>query len=465
MTEVLSLMTLATAAMVFVALAFFSHRSQSFGYVAILATFLADMVFPNVSLGVVAGFNLTPPDLIAGPLLAAGLIRLAFRRMTSLHVTWGVFTLSALLSFYAGFRLLGPKTPGVEFRPSFFFIVVLLYCSSFDVTAKSLSRLQRAWYLTCAGLVILAIYRWLAIPFNLPVMDTWSATSMAGPGETPRTLPAAATLFLLQGWLLTGPSIRGQRLSRAAKAGSYVLLGLVVILQHRTVWIAAAACLVFLFVRLKTILHRPVWLAGAAAVMVLVLAFINLDTSNPIAASIRESVSEPAHARSTFEWRVSGWQQLLLNDNSPKTVSDLVFGSHPFGVGLIRKVDGYKVNYSAHNYYVDTFLRTGIVGLAALLVGYALLVWRIRRVRSGEPATLSHWRIILTSILVSQLVYFFGYGASYEQGVLLGISLSLATSRWPAVAGAGNRVVLAGSRGMGRAWPRALWRPAMREGL
>ena len=429
MTELLSLMTLATAGLAFLALVVLFHRFHVFGCSVILGVYFVDSVFLGIPPVEIGGFNVTPLDAISVVVMAAGLSRLAFRRPNILHAIWAVFAIAGFLSFYEGYRLFDAKTPGVEFRPVFFLLAAVTYCSSFDLSAPALRGLKRAWYITAGALIVLAVYRWLALSFSLPELDSWSALEEASYGRIPRVLTASQTLFLLNGWLLTAPSLHGRRSSRIARASALLLLGFVLIMQHRTVWAAAVVCLILLFGRLGTLLHRPVWLTGAVAGAAVVLAFVSLDASSPIATSIRESISEPTQARSTFEWRVSGWQQLVLDDNGPGSVRDTLLGSHPFGAGLRRRVDGEVINYSAHNYYVDTFMRMGAVGLAALLFWYGTVLWKIRLARWTSSTLLQDWRVVMTSILVAQLVYFIGYGADYGQGVLLGVAMSLAGAK------------------------------------
>jgi len=431
----------ATAALIaLAAMVAIFYRSQSAALFAVLGVFFADSIFIGIPPLEFGGFNLYPQDLISTVLLATALIRLALRRPTTLHLAWALFALTGVLSFYTGFQLYGAKSSGVEFRQPLFLIANVFYFSSFTFSETSFGRIKRAWYIVTAGLVALAIYRWLAEWFGLPGMESWEMLRTTSPGRITRTLMAGQALFLFQAWLLTGPSLMGRR-KRIIQLASVVLLGFVFMLQHRTVWVATLVCLVYLFGRIRMLLHRPLWLAtSAATVCGLFLFFSFADSSNGIAASLRYSLSEPTSDRSTLEWRVSSWRQLLGDDNGRTSARDTLLGYLPYGAGLRRRVDGSVVNVSAHNFYIDTLMRTGAVGLSVLLLCYGLIIFRIRRTKSEDSSQKREWGVILSSLLISQLAYSFGYSAGYEQGVLIGAALSLAAARATGVARAHGRI-------------------------
>jgi O-antigen ligase len=429
MASLVSLMTDATLALIFCAVVVAFCRFRNLGLFAVLATFFVDTLVIGIPPAELAGFNLYPQDVLCTVLIVAALARLAFRRPTGLHLVLGLFAIIALFSLFTGYQQFGAKASFNEFRQVYFFIAVVFYFSSFEYSEASVRALKRAWYITAISLMVLAVYRWAAEWFGLPAMDTWAILRISSPSRITRTLYAAPTLFLFQAWLLTGPSVVRKR-RRISQIASLILLAFVFLLQHRTVWVTAIVCVIYLFGRLRTVLNRPVWLvAGAVSVCAVALVVATADSSNPVVASLRYSISEPTSDRSTLEWRVTSWEQLLGDNASAASAQSPLLGYRPFGAGLRRRVDGSVVSVSAHNYYVETLMRMGMAGLAAVLVLFGMIFWKIRRNRCDDDTERQHWQLIVKSILVGQLVYAFGYGFSYEQGILLGASIGLALAQ------------------------------------
>ena len=146
---------------------------------------------------------------------------------------------------------------------------------------------------------------------------------------------------------------RARRLTRLG----VVLLLFVVVLNRRTVWLALLAGVAVVMLRNRRLGRRAVVMfAGAAAATAGVyLALPGLGKeSGPVTSS----------GTGTLDWRVE--VEGLLATWSKDPVSWLI--GQPFGSGFARRVAGMEVVLEAHNYYLTTLLRTGTVGLVALIV-------------------------------------------------------------------------------------------------
>jgi len=312
------------------------YRYESFALFAVLGVFFADAVFIGIPPVEIGSFNVYPQDLISVVLLGTSLLRLAFRRPSALHVVWGIFALTELVSFYAGYQVYGAKASANEFRQSLFLIATTLYFSSIDFSAASVLRLKRAWYITTGALIALALYRWTAEWFSLPTMEAWEVLRTTSPGRITRTLMASQTLFLFQAWLLTGPSLFRNR-KRIQQVLAMICLALVFALQHRTVWVAALVSAIYLFGRVRMLLHRPLWLAASAtAAAVIILFFALADSSNGLAASLRYSLQEPiTEARWSGASRPgsSCWVTTIV-PSPPATPSSAIFRTAPVSAAV-----------------------------------------------------------------------------------------------------------------------------------
>jgi hypothetical protein len=191
-----------------------------------------------------------------------------------------------------------------------------------------------------------------------------------------------------------------------------VILAFVVLLQQRSVWVAGGAMAVTWWalrpVRAGQRLTSAV--AGAIALSMVALAFV-LGAFGRIGSALSDSAAETQGDRSTFAWRVLGWQDLL---DEPRSLVHWLIGV-PFGSGYDRYIRGGLVAVSPHNYYLHVVLRLGLIGLVFLVVLY-VLIWRLF-MRSGSAD------LALRLMIVGQLVFFMSFAAFMEQGVLLGLCL------------------------------------------
>ena len=139
----------------------------------------------------------------------------------------------------------------------------------------------------------------------------------------------------------------------------------------------------------------------------------------------RESGRLTSSGTGTLDWRIEGWQA-LLETWSKDPVSWLI--GQPFGSGFARRVEGMEVVLEAHNFYLTTLLRTGPVGLVALIVLTGGLLWVLWRAPVGGSGGLLGVDVF-PALLVMQLVWLVTWTPGIEQGIVTGLAVALATTR------------------------------------
>lgn len=199
-------------------------------------------------------------------------------------------------------------------------------------------------------------------------------------------------------------------------------LGLmVVLLQHRTVWVATILAIAYLAADAVRRGGRGRRIAipalAAGALVTFVVAVTGALRNTAIAASTDNALGR----NNTLSWRILGWQELL---GEQRNLSDQLLGE-PFGRGFERVVDGVTLTVSAHSEYVATVLRLGLIGLLA--IGYVLIVaWR----SADAVGDSLH---IPPRFLRAVLVLLILYGATYSwdpvQGVVLGLFVGFMAPR------------------------------------
>ena len=400
----------------------------------VLMVFVAHVIAINFGSLDYAGLNFYPEDLVFVLLATVAVPRLLFQRERSLvQFASAGFGVLVVAGFVLGISDTSLKLSGVECRPYFYFIACALYFLTFRGTRASALKLAWLWNIAAVFLIAVACYRWAAqLLDSLPVPASWVNTPQLG---TFRVLAANEALFLWQAFLL---NLYLRVSSRAARIRFYVGLifpPLVILLQHRSVWAVVLISSAIVMVR-EGVLPRRVMAVGLVAILAagLFILIPSGDFSDEVKASLDHSLREPLDpSESTFSWRVEGWKQ-LLNGTYLSTTSEAIFGRH-FGRGLLRYYHGEPINFSAHNFYIDTLMQLGIAGLCVLLFTYLGTLARLRRLEvTGQ--SLSQFVAVLRVMLVTDLIYFMVYQANYEQGIILGTAIGLTaciareTRRW-----------------------------------
>lgn len=346
------------------------------------------------------------------------------------------------LSLLRGVATFGVQQATNEFREFLTFLAPALYLSTFPVRDLR-DRIAAGWQAIAATLVAIAVLRWANVLTGVPIglFALREGRSIgAGQQDSLRVVPSDDALLILQALLIVGSlwiaSFRSQE--RGDMAGvqhlwirwsgrlSAVFLFSVLLLQHRTIWVATLfSVAVGVALMEKQRLTVPAVLTG-----VMVLGFASgLALANTggelIPDPLRGQFEYSATNQNTFVWRFEGWLDLAESSGETSAV-DKALG-RPFGSGYSRVVDGQLVEVNPHNTYLTFFLRSGFVGLALLLAMYA---WVIRRLlRSGHGAASSDTTAlsnrVLVVLLTSQLVYWATYNPFVEQGLLLGLGLSV----------------------------------------
>jgi O-antigen ligase len=201
----------------------------------------------------------------------------------------------------------------------------------------------------------------------------------------------------------------------------------VLVLQHRSVWVASfvPAMLAFVVVR-----QSQAKLAGRLAVIAALTAIVlgpllvsgKLSTAT---TSVAESAEKATSTTSgTFVGRVEGWEALLKqwSASGPRTWAM----GNPYGSGYKRTIEqagGRDITYAPHNYFVQLLLRTGVIGLLAFLA----LQWRLLkgaiRLAGAPHAAMTGYAMI--GLLVSNLLFDFPYSPNYLHGLFTGMILGL----------------------------------------
>jgi O-antigen ligase len=366
---------------------------------------------------VIASFQVSTIDVLAMVMAAVALSRFALHGARS-GAGGLTLALAALLAVHLGrgvadFGLEAAINSG---RTTLYFVAALAYAATVPGGWDS-----RVWKVLISAGALLAV---LAVPFWLTGGLGSAETFVVRDGEvlTSRPVVAAGALVILQAAIL---SLALRWPSRRLAAHIALATGVaVILLQHRTVWLAGLAVAVVGFflwsARLGRRADRAVFAAVGVTLLLLPVGAWGLSSTEPLVSSAKEVASEG----STLEWRTAGWRQLVAsNDSVPEVV-----GGGPSGASFERRVDGRVVDVSAHNALLEVFLRMGILGAAALAL-LGLVLW-LGRAQVADATGLPQAGVTL--LLLTQFLFSAAYSLDAVQGIVTGVFVSgLAAARAP----------------------------------
>jgi O-antigen ligase len=208
-----------------------------------------------------------------------------------------------------------------------------------------------------------------------------------------------------------------------------------IFLQHRSVWMATAAGLVwFSFRTARSSVLQWVGLLTIGITALSITALVIPEVGEGVELMVATNIQETQSEQSTWLWRVQGYGEAvdrIFNSDS----TDILVGP-PAGWGTDSQ--GSFASKHIHSQYIDTLAYYGIAGLGVLLLWIGVLARRaVQRFRpaAGRRMRDDRGAALLQALLLSEVVYFVPYGGGLLQGTVLGL-LWVATTQTqlPAIA-------------------------------
>lgn len=389
-------------------------RSTFVGTTVVLVAAALTTTLPALPDLVVGGTRIGMRDMVGTLLLAAASARLLrSREVSSLQWLLMGAGVLAFASAAQGIVEYDFNTALNEFRKYFWFFSVALYFTTVQPQRDLLDRLARAWLLLASFVVLLSLMRWVAQP--LGVQEALFGTFKGH--EAFRVVHAIPTLVAFQGFVIGALAwARGDARSWMRRL-TPVLLGLVVLMQHRTVWAVALVTITVMILLERQFARKLVPLIVLATFTLIAFSLTILDDQ---ATDLSAQLAESAASRGTWEWRIEGWRALIVQ--GPQGAAEIMIGQ-PFGGGWDRFIDGSVVSVSPHNFFVETYLRTGLLGLGLLASLYVVTLWRLGT--GGAWGGLLGRRVLFL-LLLTHPIFFIPYAPAPEQGLVLGLAIAAA---------------------------------------
>lgn len=405
------------------------------GFMALVAG--VDAVFFG-SMRLNLGINVYPADLAFVLLGAVAALRWILAvDVPSRPLAWWVFAAAFLVALVVGLARHG-TTAGVHAREHFYALAAASYFMSFPLDAARVRSLLGTMVVLSMVMLAVAAWRWttylLPIPSMLPPGGVWS------PDGPLRVIPSNDALLVAQVLVLAvlfpalAPSLM------AARWAAPLLLGAVLVLQHRSVWIATLVGVVgaiALAPRFQA--RRGVQVLALLAVMALTaLPLLFSERLSGLSQQVGRSAATAVAGQGTVHARLQDWRSTLSrwsNDGPLTWTLGWGFGRDTSRVVVNERGERHRVAFGAHNHYVALLADTGLVGLLAFLaVAAGALVGLHRLARHGDRLAGA-----LLVLLLMQLAYYVPYGTDAWQHALLGLAIAYVGTQRRAAAPPGRK--------------------------
>jgi len=370
-------------------------------------------------LAYVLGLSVSLPDMLCAALFLAALVTAAdtgttdaaSRMLRTCIQILGVILLAAVIR---GLWTNGLGSSLNEGRPWIYIFAISFWVCRVLVAHKRSQRWLQNWILGTALLVLLVAL------LNV-VRYGLGGASTAVRSTTGEILEAGRPVSSGQAVILAAGALIALYLWRETRKGKFLVIALacaatVVVVQHRSVWIAfLCAGLVAAFtLRSANRVLLVFFIASGFLVYV-------IGASAGWLGRIPELLASSASDSATYEGRVYDWV-VLIRQNVLSGPESILFGQ-PSGSGWWRyREDGLKIGYIPHNWYVATYLRAGIIGLAAMVGVGVLAANRLFRLQRNGPGL---------AICALIIVYCWAYNLQWYLAPLLALVIAGGYVRTP----------------------------------
>lgn len=391
------------------------------GLLLIAATFFLDAL--NLGQPVLRiGITMYAPDIpmvLIG--LAAGLRWLLRDDVPRRHAAWILLVVVFFVDLGIGLARHGTAA-GVQGRPDFYAIAVGSYAMSYTVTQHHIRQLIKVFTVVAAALMLLCAYRWIV--YYAPIPELLPPSGSYNPDGAIRVIGANLALLIADIFVIGLFFTRKDQGTGAARWLSPLLLAVVLVLQHRSVWLAGivGVLLCLLVARAQRV---PLWQQLMVAGLVAVTAAAPLVFDTTISEQVRSSAARAVSGEGTVDARFANWRSTIKQwvDDGPKAI---VIGRE-LGSDTTRLIEAeggtVRIRFSSHNQFINALTNMGVLGLLATVAVFFYAVsglWRQSRERDAD----SPFSALLIVLLGMQLTYYIAYTVDYVQYLMLGLSVA-----------------------------------------
>ena len=404
----------------FATLAFYASHNVLSGWYCLLAAYAFGAAFGSQQT-MVGSLHLDPSDTVSIILLAAGLIR--FSRNLGKPGLFRVFGLGFILVFafslIRGMFLFGVASASNEARTYVGELLSLLYFATIPTDGCTIKKFVKAYLIFGSVLVGIAILHYLGLNVGASYQPLVSAV---GDIEKNRALSAASAEPIALCFIFSVGWVTHRRSPRFFLFLPVIFGGMVVLLQHRTIWVALLICALATPFIDRAMARRLIPVGILAGVLAFFMALWVYGTNS----SATDQFEDSSTNLGTWGYRVETWTGLLSDDETFLSV----LAGIPVGTPTIHydASEGAYVEMPPHSEYVSLYLRFGVFGLTLFLIFLLRPVFLLGTQRFRYSSLLfpssSSWCLASIAIIAYGVTYDFNSNAIPFIGVATALLLS-----------------------------------------
>jgi O-antigen ligase len=357
-----------------------------------------------------AGLRITVYDLASSLVLFAAVARFTKERRSRVHLIWFVSISFYLLALARG--LLRTDTDAVfEFSDHLVLLASLLYGTTFTLAELDWHPISTSVQRLAGGFLVVLLGKQMGL-----LGDTTGEGATLG---SPGALVVALAFFAA----LLGPRPSTSSSLVARVVWMCVMGGGILILQHRTVWVAFA-CGLLLYALLSArsaVLVVAIALTSVALVVAMDTAGIRGTRTAYDGATLVSQLESATASRETFEWRTERWRA-TLDTNADRGLLAVVVGAG-YRADWVENRPQADRREPPHSQYLEIAVRFGIVGLVTWAWLYVTSFRRLRNYRRSTKRSDSSLLTFFYIVLATQVVWSLSYSLTMIQPILLGLAI------------------------------------------
>lgn len=397
----------------------FTKKPQSAVFV-ILTVVLINEWFIKQPLSVNIGINFYFTDGLAILLFISSLFRMFFLgEFRNNSIVWILFGILLFISLYTGWKING-SAAGVEFRGYFSYWACTLYFINFEYSKTTLEKILKVWYIVNWFLLALFCFRLAAELMHLSITAQWHDPT---PGTKYRVINSATTNLF--GVLLLWFFVRNlvPEAVKPSKTLTVVYLVIILILQHRSDWLAViagiASASLLPGIKVTRMFKNFIVIGMVGFILLLPAVFLGY------ADSFLDSINAQAERATQFNQgtvgdRLKGWTSFLELWQRLPLLYEI------FGEPMAGSPGGLK--HGLHNFYLQVIARTGVLGILLVTFFYLSILAKLYLNVRRFPEDKVYYAFFFMAV-VFQMVYLLPYYQETNHAIILGIATSLVKRR------------------------------------
>ena len=373
------------------------------------------LLHPNVELARLASISVFPYDVLSMVLFVAILLRLSNLNQSIAasrsYKVLSVFIIMFVVELFFYFSQRG-TTEIAGSRYWLHALLLSLYLFSFSYTSKDLRVIYRSSVYALSVLYLLIVFNLFDV---LPAAQKYTET---------RIISAAMASIIGAHFLISMVLYFDKRIHFRGTLFSLLSLLMLIIMQHRSVWLGTASGLMVVFLYYRRNLQKAISFALVTVIVMLFVIYFAQDLVTKYESLLDQSLitSRSQYETSTAKYRIDRWLAYF-------TEKEMTPMSFLVGRGLSWDRSIFLWNQSVatimHNYYLELFFDYGIAGFLLFVLWNVFAFREVYILYKRDRYMRKAYYVIFLSLMTFFLVYSLAYSLSWSYYSYLAIFLSI----------------------------------------